>query len=465
VQIIQGKRPNRVAIINIESLDPRDYGLSPSDSDYATSSRNHQDPENNNVNELQQLIETIKTSLDSLFEASALILGLSTSTHCQRTRDIEPLPTQVDEALIRNAFPYLGERGTLEAQNLIMRLAEANVRRRQYFFTRRETHERLPPSRDAELSYVKDSESGILQAELATESALRLPPSDEEAMHLHPPSGPGRSGATSVASESDSDASGGRALLDDDREAFSTPKMPDKAATSDSFTCNYCFALVTFQHGNKERQWYEHLIEDLKPYVCTFTPCESEPFDSHATWFQHELLQHRCSWVCYLCGTQKASQDDLEHHFGDVHDSIPSSQVQLLVAGAAQSTAEIDASLCLFCESDWAPAASDGVAAKQPRSTAVSIHTFQKHVGQHLRQIAFLSLLNSEIDDPGRYQMPARCFYRVLDPEGTERLRGTRHAACFIDFMSTARLRLVLHFVYQRLHQAFLPTQCPILGS
>ncbi len=44
--------------------------------------------------------------------------------------------------------------------------------------------------------------------------------------------------------------------------------------------------------------WHRaHILEDLRPYICTFPDCRVDPdklYSSHLAWFRHELAFHRC---------------------------------------------------------------------------------------------------------------------------------------------------------------------------
>lgn len=64
------------------------------------------------------------------------------------------------------------------------------------------------------------------------------------------------------------------------------------------FECPFCFRMKRFKN---ERIWRRHVFADLRSYLCTFPECDSPYFGDINQWFQHEMLNHRVSYLCPLC--------------------------------------------------------------------------------------------------------------------------------------------------------------------
>ncbi|KAI1872720.1 uncharacterized protein JN550_003594 [Neoarthrinium moseri] len=83
------------------------------------------------------------------------------------------------------------------------------------------------------------------------------------------------------------------------------PAIPSEAKSGDPFLCEACnqFVKVT-----KSRHWKQHLIEDLKPYVCIYAHCSAGdiPFPNRQAWSQHMRSEHSSAhlmayYTCPFC--------------------------------------------------------------------------------------------------------------------------------------------------------------------
>ncbi|KAL8375693.1 hypothetical protein RB595_007010 [Gaeumannomyces hyphopodioides] len=113
-------------------------------------------------------------------------------------------------------------------------------------------------------------------------------------------------------------------------------QYPELPAHEARISCPYCLSDIEFPPnaapGKKKALWIEHLIADLRPYVCVSEECRSFPtsFRSTKEWRAHmnenhgsEWSQyiHRIKWSCPFCGDQAgpiSSEDLLVRHL--THD-------------------------------------------------------------------------------------------------------------------------------------------------
>ncbi|KAJ5725633.1 uncharacterized protein N7483_006990 [Penicillium malachiteum] len=118
------------------------------------------------------------------------------------------------------------------------------------------------------------------------------------------------------------------------------PKIPPrpKGAENGPFECPYCFYIIT---AKDKKSWARHIFRDLMPYVCIFPECPTP----------NKLYESRRQW---------------HHHITQAH---------------VNSTAQKDNYDCSICRRDSLP-----------------MSNFQKHVGQHLEELALFLLPRTDSD-------------------------------------------------------------------
>ncbi|KAJ5711453.1 hypothetical protein N7488_005609 [Penicillium malachiteum] len=119
------------------------------------------------------------------------------------------------------------------------------------------------------------------------------------------------------------------------------PKIPPrpKGAENGPFECPYCFYIIT---AKDKKSWARHIFRDLMPYVCIFPECPTP----------NKLYESRRQW---------------HHHIKQAH-----------VTPAVQNDS-YDCSIC--------------------RRNSLPISNFQKHVGQHLEELALFLLPRTNSDE------------------------------------------------------------------
>jgi hypothetical protein len=136
-----------------------------------------------------------------------------------------------------------------------------------------------------------------------------------------------------------------------------------------------------------------HALQDLKPYLCTVgssRECDKLSFASAETWFEHEIIHHRATYACVLCGTRGSSKV-IEQHLKTKHDMIQldSDDLRKLVEMGQVPLERVKPEDCPFCND--LVVESDG---KRPDEESwVSPLALRLHVAAHLEELAALSVL------------------------------------------------------------------------
>lgn len=132
---------------------------------------------------------------------------------------------------------------------------------------------------------------------------------------------------------------GGTLLEGTGADAPKIPPIPKKGTENKPFECPYCFCIITVRD---RRAWARHIFRDLMPYVCIFPECSTP----------NKLYGGRRQW---------------HHHVQQTHAS----------ASSVDGTYD-----CSICKHGPLPAV-----------------TFQRHVGQHLEELALFLLPRTDEDE------------------------------------------------------------------
>ena len=142
----------------------------------------------------------------------------------------------------------------------------------------------------------------------------------------------------------------------------------------------------------------QHVLQDLEPYICTFSSCSLDTFNSQRAWFEHELLVHRSQWICPECSISFGSSEDLKGHVSQNHSGLISNQqLSAFIEQSKRPVDFIEPSECPFCDDPWAQA--DASLASSEEVVVVNLEQFQQHLGKHLQQVALFSLPRPPIED------------------------------------------------------------------
>ncbi|KAM0801423.1 ankyrin repeat-containing domain protein [Usnea florida] len=394
--IALGKRQNRISepfFAALANIDLSEYDLSSSESDLSSVPSREETDHHGSTSEMQTLISAMDTSLGSLFKASIFIRSNTTRGKRLRAESTKPFDNRADIMYINDRYPSLNQNATL-----VGRLGEVNARRRQYFKYRRDHDERLSTVAVKDNSVnVKTQpypEAGV-SAPDKTISTVETKPSllaDTEATAFVADEAAQKEMLTMLeAPKAMSEVSFATSIADISDEDFSFPSVPVEAENGTPFLCPYCFQFQKLKREGLESYWRKHVLQDLEPYVCTFSSCSLDTFRSQHAWFEHELLAHRCRWVCSECSTDFRSSHDLKEHVGQHHHGLISKQqLSAFLEKSKRSVESIRPSECPFCDDSWARADSSFVCSDE--ALFVKPDQFRRHVGKHLEQVALFSL-------------------------------------------------------------------------
>jgi O-acetyl-ADP-ribose deacetylase (regulator of RNase III) len=163
------------------------------------------------------------------------------------------------------------------------------------------------------------------------------------------------------------------------------PPPPKGADGEKDFECPYCYIICPARYG-RGRPWRTHLLQDLQPYICTYSDCEAsgQLFRSRREWNEHEA-GHRKAWRCPEHPLAVySSPAGLRDHFRRQHlDSFPESQLDVIVKVGETSTIETRES-CPICFL---------------RADAEGMGDFANHVANHLERFAVFALPSSSEED------------------------------------------------------------------
>ena len=210
------------------------------------------------------------------------------------------------------------------------------------------------------------------------------------------------SGLGTSKPEQSEDAASHTSFLSSNSEAkrgvLRVPQAPEQVTKGESFPCPICgqtqrkirnrldwksvcpaVSRLTFCLLIKPRM---HVFADIKPYICTFSPCKIElaQFSNRAAWAEHEFSEHRntCCWRCTECLEEFRTASLYLDHLLQVHQRAFSDIGRQIATDTALEKREngTEGETCPVCLT---------VPGKSKR-------LFIKHVCHHMEQIALMAL-------------------------------------------------------------------------
>ncbi|KPI40207.1 uncharacterized protein AB675_11539 [Cyphellophora attinorum] len=167
----------------------------------------------------------------------------------------------------------------------------------------------------------------------------------------------------------------------DKRTMLRVPPMPDWTATDE---CPFCEQAVYF---TSRRDWKMHVFADLEAYICTVPGCRSM-FTSYATrksWASHEINAHLVDFAyrCHICGVMVRNQQIFADHLRSMHPSRETNTAVVMKQAQMQVEPDFTTCVCRLCNvSEFRDA-----------------RAYATHVGQHLEQIALITLPDTTGDE------------------------------------------------------------------
>lgn len=144
----------------------------------------------------------------------------------------------------------------------------------------------------------------------------------------------------------------------------------------------------------------KHVLRDLEPYVCTFSSCSLDSFQSQYSWFEHELLAHRSRWYCSQCIIPFESSDLLARHISSHHHEVVSDrQLSAIINHSKRPVESIQPDECPFCPRLLEKVDSGSTLSEEP--LAIDLDQFRRHLGRHLEEVALFALPRPNQDYDG----------------------------------------------------------------
>ncbi|CCC13791.1 unnamed protein product [Sordaria macrospora k-hell] len=407
MNIVNGSKPNR-EIGSIYSSDSEDDFDTDSDETESSTSYFH-----GPVDEAGSLLQVTSQGIRSLLKIGILIRQ-PTSSGTDRFRRACRDSTSIfldtmDIHHVQDKYPKLGRGAKSE------RMGKAIAKRRQF------------------IHYCRDHKSNLAAEEIERKDTSHPQIGSQKATTAKQSS----KATTFIAKANMMETlQGSGDVLEDEEDAVShcsvsttseslavlkLPRLADLSPDNDPFECPICYTLQQFR---SEQSWRRHAYRDLKTYVCTVggTECDGKFFDDQTSWFNHELEQHRSSYVCVLCGVSDGRKDTtrslLRGHIRDVHGEFKPDQLERLEDAGRDMTNSFKTGDCPFCD-EWSALAakrkSPGGISQLEDNLIVSTSRFKKHVAMHLEQLAIFAIPRHELDtgkdEDGSYGSESRVMH------------------------------------------------------
>ena len=120
----------------------------------------------------------------------------------------------------------------------------------------------------------------------------------------------------------------------------------------------------------------EHVLRDLRPYVCTYPDCNEgdQLYDRWKDWASHEQWKHRKTWYCiYHPSLDFKTVEDFKHHWQTDHRDQMTSPDE--AAHSNVTVSQASGRLCPIC-----------------RCESKSADSLLQHIATHLQRIALFAL-------------------------------------------------------------------------
>ncbi|KAI0448028.1 hypothetical protein F4803DRAFT_4792 [Xylaria telfairii] len=135
-------------------------------------------------------------------------------------------------------------------------------------------------------------------------------------------------------------------------EAYQVPAPPKPHGLANSLRCPCCHKELSIEKMNVQTNWKQHVFQDLRPYICTFSDCSDSDrlFFTRHDWIYHEMQMHRRKWICQSCPREYVSKLEMTEHLQHVHNSsISDSELTALLEISERPINEDYVDQCPFC--------------------------------------------------------------------------------------------------------------------
>lgn len=416
IEIGTGRRPNRQPDTEDDD-DPDDLDdinsepkLDLKDGPAAGLEISDEENQEKDLSEAEELFESIKETITSLFRISMIIRHASPRDRFAKALSAKqtPFDESFDINHVKHKYPLLDQQ---DRHWLAERLGKAITNRRQFLRYAREHRDKLAKE-SKEVEY-QEHRSDII-AEALGPAIDRAAKSEADHTVLSKPTSTLAPTSASTlliarvqtpAPEDDlpddrSQTSYAISIGEDDDLGLQLPKLADVSKDGFPFECPLCW---TIQNMRKERSWRKHAFSDLRPYVCTYEKCDVKLFSDRRDWFDHELEYHRGQWTCCFCNRDGFhSLDRFQKHMPHHHEQhITDDQLAALCEASRRPVDKIPALDCPFCTEWEEKLRQNNPTINESEVVMVMPHQFRKHVGAHMQQLALFAIPRGYIEGDG----------------------------------------------------------------
>ncbi|KAL8708515.1 MAG: hypothetical protein Q9225_007585 [Loekoesia sp. 1 TL-2023] len=399
--IISGRRPPYDEVSSdSESSESSSLGDLNRDESEASRIDNNAADQTLSRTELQQLQHSMSSFIRNLYQIS-IIVRTNPAPHDRLIKSAK-IDTSFyeffDERHVQEKYPYA-------SQELARRLGDAISKRRKYFKYREQHRQKLSVSQNQ--GRIRDPMAGIqnhpvmeIQSMSQIADAQKGPADEEETPSLRQPTSTWESTTASTFVAQPSQTPFNLKTIDQQSDTATQttyesvsssapdrlriPNPPKVSQDAAEFECPYCFTIYRFRARERWKQikeWKQHVLRDLQPYICTFGGCSqvNTLYERRGEWMRHEVQCHRREWSCNATGHEiYKTRTELKAHMNDQHCGSYSADQLDSIIDILERPATSSRSSCPLCHDE--------------RYQELDLDRLERHLGHHLQVLATFAL-------------------------------------------------------------------------
>jgi hypothetical protein len=357
------------------------------------------------ITELQELFAAVADSITGLFQLSMVLRKATPHDRYAKLALVDTYDCHSDIDYVWHKYPYARNTNESAGEWLVERLGRANAHRREYFKYSESHHQKsasvpvMQPQEAKQSNQVHDPGPIPAGTELDDAGGRRIL-SDKSYSMLAPTTATTYVENAEISKlETQSLTSYATSIGTEEDGNLSIPPPPKESENEKEFECRYCYtiqvvktehawrySLVSSAEANFDRR---HVLQDLRPYVCTFKDCSLRLYSSRREWFEHEIVNHRRSWHCDKCSKSFPVSRAFREHASVCQTLITENQLDALTIKAEQSVKKLSPADCPLCD-EW----NKSLVALNPgmENLVVTLDQFEKHLGKHQEKISLFAL-------------------------------------------------------------------------
>lgn len=346
------------------------------------------------ITELQQLRQSIASFISNLYKISIVVRQNPTPRdRLVKTAKIDTyFYEEWDQRHMQEKYPRADPA-------LLERLGKANSTRRKYFKYREQHREKLsfPQNKDVPGSKNPPATESVARSQAHSQKShtivegnpsIRQPTIAKEsttASTFVPRSLPlplNIDNPDQLSDAATQTTTGSQSSMVQD--CLNIPNPPKESESADEFECPYCYTIFSYRTldpRKRKKDWRQHVLRDLQPYVCTFNGCPQlgTLYERRSDWMHHETQCHRREWSCNAKGHDVyPTRGELKTHMERQHkDSFKADHLEQIV-DLLERPANSTRSACPLCCDE--------------RYGDLDVYQLERHLGRHLQVVASFTL-------------------------------------------------------------------------